>query len=109
MSPISVSIRAPVLGPTPGRELRMRPKGWASKSSPISAPSRSRRCCVRSSSVATSAITRPIATEPSTTTVWASRASVTASVSAFARRGERFRSVGAMRPRPAVASACGVG
>ena len=44
-----------------------------------------------------------------TTTVWASRASVTASVSAFARRGERFRMVRAMRPRPAVVSACGVG
>ena len=37
------------------------------------------------------------------------RAPVTASVSAFARRGERFRMVRAMRPRPAVASACGVG
>ena len=56
------------------------------KELPISAPSRSRRCCVRSSSIATSAATRPIATEPGTTTVWASRVSVTAWVSAFAMR-----------------------
>ena len=51
---ISASIRARVLGPTPGREPWMRPKAPASKSWAISAPSRSRRCCVRTSWGATS-------------------------------------------------------
>ena len=64
---------------------------------------------VRLSSVTTSAITRPVTASTGTTTVCASRASATAAVSAFARRGERLRTARAIRPRPAAARAWGTG
>ena len=81
----------------PGSVSRMRPKGCVLKSSSISATSRLRRSSVRSSSTITSAITRPVTASTGTTTVCASRAP-TAAARAFARRGDRFRMMRAMRP-----------
>ena len=45
----------------------------------------------------------------SSATVWASSAATTALANAVARRGERFRIVRPMRPRPAFASAASAG
>ena len=73
-SPISARIRAPVRGPMPGMDASSSPKGWARNASSISAARASRRAQTRSSSPASSAMTRPVAASAGTVTSWAARA-----------------------------------